>query len=229
MLTVKLIDKTTEGILTKLSMSKVDTWIDKGHQEGIEFQAGKIKPFWVKSGDRIYGEPPSDQFLKIINSIISSETEKISKEIQKTECNEAIIPETFSTALIEKWQKMSTIDRMLLFQHTPQDKILERQGNGGKTLKYVTGNYMLREANAAFLFAWNFEIKGMNIGDKAVAVWGTLYVNIDGNVVHRDCVGYEDVNTYMNVQLAIKSATTDCMKKGLSLFGFNNDVYSGEV
>jgi len=29
--------------------------------------------------------------------------------------------------------------------------------------------------------------------------------------------------------MAKKGATTDAIKKGLSLFGFNSDVYSGEV
>lgn len=237
MITIEQINKITEGKLIKLSISKIDTWIDKGHQEGIEFQAGKIKPFWIRNAERIYGEPPSEAFLKTINTITSFESDKIdntniasdSKEIQKTECIDAVLPETFSIELFEKWGKMKTIERMMLFQHTPKDRIMERPGPGGKTIKYVEGNYMIREANAAFLFRWSFQREGMSIGETAVSVWGTLSAEIDGRLESRPGTGYEEIQKGMDAQKAIKSATTDAIKKGLSMFGFNSDVYSGEV
>lgn len=238
MITIETINEIVKGRLTKLSISKVDTWIDKNHQEGIEFQAGKLKSFWAKDGERKYGEPASEQIQSILKAILSFESDTknekdelpASKEVQRTECVDVILPDTFTPSILEKWEKMKTVERMMMFQHTPKDRICERPGPGpgGKTLKYVEGNYMIREANAAFLFSWNFEIKQLQIGEKAVAVLGKLSVEIDGKTISRDCVGYEDINQHMNAQLAIKSATTDCIKKGLSLFGFNNDVYSGE-
>lgn len=246
-----LINEVVAGKLTKLSISKLPTWVDKSHTEGVELNAGKIISFWIKDGERVFGQPATEAIQKIIEEINiigvesnekreenkgkpENKTENIKntqdlKSVQNTECTDAVIPETFSPALIDKWSKMKTIDRMLMFQHTPKSNILERPGNGGKIVKYVSGNFMLREANCAFLFDWDFSIDGMSIGEKGVSVWGSLTVNIDGKTVKRSCVGYEGINSKMNAQLSIKSATTDCIKKGLSLFGFNSDVYSGEV
>lgn len=227
MITEKQVDDIVQGKLTKLSVSSLPCWINKTRTEGLQLSNGILTSFWVRGSEKVFGQTASQDIQQIIDSIKSEKSEN--KDIQTTCVDDAILPETFSPPLIEKWQKMKTIDRMLLFQKTPKDKILDRPGASGKTVKYVTGNYMLREANAAFLFDWDFEISGMSIGSEGVSVWGIITVNVDGKVIKRACVGYEDVNKYMNQQLAIKSAATDCIKKGLSLFGFNSDVYSGEV
>lgn len=243
----------SEKGMTKMSISTYPTWVDSNRQEGIEFRDGKIVSFWIKDAQRIYGEPASDHITHLIEALENFKKEKkeeekpkepekkdvklkekeLHNEVIKTD-EIALLPDFLTPALMTKWAKMSTIDRMLLFQRTPENQIFGRvvgkDGNGKEIVaSYVKGNYMIREANAAFLFDWNFRQQGINVGTEGVAVYGIIEANVDGKTYTRPAVGYEEINKKMTPQLAIKSATTDAIKKGLSLFGFNSDVYGGEL
>lgn len=245
-----------ERHMTKLSISSIPTWMDKNRQEGIEVRAGKIIPFWNKGGERIYDEAPGDEILKTMELLkgdgpaeesknkedkkdeqakdkTDAKTVPIDEAARAPQDGDGVLPEFLTPALMSKWAKMSTIDRMLIFQRTPKEQIFQKKvgkdENGVMQMaSYVKGSYMIKEANAAFLFDWKFIHQGISIGE-AVCVYGTLEVNVDGKMYSRPAVGYEEINKKMTAQLAIKSATTDAIKKGLSLFGFNLDVYSGEV
>lgn len=230
--------------MTKLSISKNPTWVDKQHQEGIELKLGKPVTFWIISGQRDYEQPASDSIkqtmLLIENPNLQKEPEekKEPEKIgEKTEqlpkAQDALLPEFLTSALMSKWAKMSTIDRMLMFQKTPNDKV--KQVVVGKNEKgekeyapYVEGNYMVKEANAAFLFDWYLTVHNVEKSVSGVCVRGTLYANVDGKYYSRPAVGYQEMNKQVDAQLAEKGATTDAIKKGLSLFGFNSDVYGGE-
>ncbi len=223
--------------MSKMSISKIPTWIDHSHQEGIEFHqiTKEIKPFWIVAGERNYIEPTGISILKTIELIKTEKTEqKEEMKEEKTELPEITkngndLPEFLTPALLTKWGQMKTIDRMLMFQRTPKDKIKQVAVSKTEKANYVEGNYMVKEANAAFLFDWEFELQDIKINPENVAVIGKIKANIDGKYITRPAIGYETTNTKMTVNLAIKSATTDAIKKGLSLFGFNSDVYSGEI
>ena len=236
--------------MTKLSIARVPTWVDKNRLEGVEIQLGRVNTFWIKGGEKVYGEPESEHITNILKELkmekdegVKDEksTEKQDKkdeqkpEQTKTQTTEkadnevALLPDVLTPALITKWEKMRTVDRMLMFQRTPRDQIFEKPVGSGQLASYVKGNYMVKEANAAFLFDWKFIHQGISVGSEGVAVYGIIEANVDGITMSRPAVGYEEINKKMTAQLAIKSATTDAIKKGLSLFGFNSDVYSGEV
>jgi len=238
--------------LTKLSISKYPTWVDKNRQEGMHLEAGKIESFWIKDGEKVYSEAPGLHIENIMKEIMKEDgndekntethdkkdeqtgTKAETKQPEKEDRAIALLPDILTPVLISKWETMRTVDRMLMFQKTPKDQIFERKAGkdeNGKNVvvSYVKGNYMIKEANAAFLFDWRFIHQGLSISDVAVCVYGTLEANVDGKTMSRPAVGYEEINKKMTAQLAIKSATTDAIKKGLSLFGFNSDVYGGEV
>lgn len=235
--------------MLKLTLSKLPTWVDEQRQEGIELKDGKYVSFWIKSGERIYNEPAGTHIEKIMQVLIDktgktsadgAEKEKEGKnELATSEKGEeeaivGIVPETLTIPLLEKWKKMSTFDRMLMFQSTPKEKIQERKGfkrpdGTFEILKYVEGNYMLQEANIAFLFDWESHIENISIGATTVAVWGSVTVSLDGKRVSRAAVGVDEINSKVTAQHAIKNACTDMIKKGLASFGFNGDVYRGEV
>lgn len=235
--------------LTKLSISKFPTWVYKNRQEGIHLESGKLITFWIKDGEKVFDEPCGLHIENIMKEIMMIDNEQKNTETQdkkgepKPEAGnlnsiektiESELPEFLTSALVSKWAKMSTIDRMLIFQKTPKDQIFYKKVGKNEQgvmqeAPYVKGNYMVKEANAAFLFDWKFIHQGVSMSDIAVCVYGTLEANVDGKIYSRPAVGYEEINKKMTAQLAIKSATTDAIKKGLSLFGFNSDVYGGEV
>lgn len=265
MITEELVNKIcTKNNMRKLKISKNPTWITADSIEGIELNSGKVITFTVACGERVYGGAGTVEINRIINDILKGDTigdldgnkestetkdkkdepEQNKTSIENFEKKEvesqyvsspAILPDIFTSALLSKWAKMSTVDRMLLYQRTPKDKIkMIAVGKDPKTgvieyAPYVEGNYMVREANAAFMFDWRFIQQGISIGIDSVCVYGTLEAMVDGRMLSRPAVGYEVTNKKMTPQLAIKSATTDAIKKGLSLFGFNSDVYSGDV
>ncbi len=239
--------------MIKLSISTNPTWVDKQKQEGIELQAGIIKTFWIVDGVRDYVQSAGEHILKTLELIKVEEFENIGKykseeyhkemghiQKDKTEEKEVLpipeLPEFLTPALMGKWAKMSTTDRVLLFQKTPKDKIRSIEVGKDETGKkvfasYVEGNYMFKEANAAFLFDWYMSDAVITVCPTGVSVVGTLHCYFDEykKYLSRPATGYQELNKKVDTEMAKKGATTDAIKKGLSLFGFNSDVYSGEV
>lgn len=248
-MSIEDIDKIAEQRgLKKLGISKFPSWVDKNHQEGIEVVAGKIFPFWIVLGERKHDQPPSEHMQKTIDLMLNNgkakdEVKDEPKTENKTESNtevsttkEAILPDFLTPALMSKWAQMSTTDRILLFQKTPKDKIksiiVGKNAKGDNELApYVEGNYMFKEANAAFLFDWNLSDVVISVCSTGVGVSGKLnaWFKEYNKYISRPATGYQELNKKVDVELAKKGATTDAIKKGLSLFGFNSDVYSGEV
>jgi hypothetical protein len=218
----------------KLGISRVPCWIDAQKQEGVEFVNGSIKSFWIVDNERNYEEPASALILSVLKEVNSSIIDK--QELNSHDNNSIVddgnttlLPQFLTEPLLEKWAKMTTTQRILMFQHTPKSEIFQKPVSTNFSASYVKANFMFREANAAFLFKWSSKIEGFNITEKNVACWGYIEMDIDGTIVRRSCVGNEDINPKMNPSLSMKSAHSDMIKKGLSLLGFNNDVYSGEV
>ncbi len=237
---------------SKIGVSRFPSWLNKIKQEGVQIELGKIRTFWVKDEQKVYGEAPSQSWQKVIDEIKDTQKPEMVKQEKVPQQNESteiadrfvpevipekigIIPNTLTVPLLEKWKKMTTFERMLMFQNTPQDRIEERNGRGGK-LKYVKGNFMIQEANIAFMFRWNSKIEGWNVTPEGVTCYGSVQALIDDNMVFRACVGIDlqemskaNGKPIFTVPEMMKNAATDMIKKGLSSLGFNSDVYRGEV
>lgn len=239
-----------ENKLDKMSIpGKYLTFITHDRMEGIEYRAGNAKQFWFKEGQRIYDEPASDRITKILQLFANPEKKK-EDTIQTEKAENTIIndgkiinnlPAIFEgkriivPSDIEELKKMSTFDRILLFQKTHPSIIKEKNGRGGKQ-KYVEGNIMKLEANIAFLFQISSKIEGWQIDDKGVSCYGSIKVNIDGKETIVSDVGSdlqeyrkEDKTPVFTVHELMKNACTDMKKRCLASVGFNGDVYRGEV
>jgi hypothetical protein len=214
----------------------------KDNMEGLELKLGKIISFWIKDGEKLYDQPVNDTKIASVIGAFEEKPkgekkdekapDKVDEKKTSNPENEnklIVLPEEVTPTHLTEWGKMRTVDRMLKFQRTPKEQIFSKPVGNGQNANYVKGNYMIKEANAAFLFDWSFLQTGINVGEKGVCVYGSVVAMVDGVKMSRPAVGYEEINSKMTPQLAIKSATTDAIKKGLSLFGFNSDVYSGEV
>lgn len=219
--------------IAQMSPSAKPTYLTDNGLEGLQLFNKKVEPFWVKGGERVPGEAPSEALKKVLDEFGISNGKQKQEEKKEPEKNHdiTIIPEVMSASLLEKWKKMSTFDRMLMFQRTAKEHIEMKPISKDGTVKvpYVTGNVMFQEANIAFLFEWESKIDKVEIGDTAVCVYGSITVTIDGKKITRSCVGDQEINAKTTKYLAVKGAHTDMIKKGLSMFGFNSDVYRGDV
>lgn len=236
----------------KMKVGSIPTWLNK--KEGFEYKNKQINTFTVNVGERVFGEPPSEDQKQVLQSIQllqrdsqkkegecnaqkqeetpkQTENKEIPKELVKTNNIDGLLPDFLTSALLSKWAKMTTTDRILLFQKTPSDKIKQVSITKTKIAPYVEGNFMFREANAAFLFDWNFSNITISVCPTGVGVAGTLnaWFSEYQKYISRPATGYQELNSGNDVELAKKGATTDAIKKGLSLFGFNSDVYGGEL
>lgn len=254
--------KTIEEITTivekaggyKLNVAKYPTWISENKDEGIQLEARKIKPFWVRYMQRVFGEPCSEVWQKVIDEIAGipkpkldipiNETlhlkkEEVPQQNDKTEQLPAaagakpesvgIIPDSLTMPLMEKWSKMKTIERMFMFQNTPEDMIETRPGPGGSKLKYVKGNKMIQELNIAFLFNWSSHIEEVKETETGYWVRGYITVEADNVSITRAAIGTADKHKGVNSEDVAKAAAMDMIKKAASSLGFNGDVYRGEV
>jgi len=249
---MKTIEEITEIVMNrggyKLMVSKYPTWISREKDEGCQIEAGKLKTFWIKEMSRVFDEPCSENWQKTVDAIEKEpqKQEEAPQQIEQTEqqlqtpvpeTKVGIIPDTLTIPLLEKWQKMSTFERILMFQNTPKDRIEERKGRGGKNFKYVKGNFMDQEANIAFLFGMNSEIEGWHLDIAGVACYGNISFILDGQLIYSSGVGI-DVQEYsqgnktkpvFTIAEMMKNAHTDMKKKAMAAKGFNGDVYRGEV
>lgn len=104
--------------------------------------------------------------------------------------------------------------------------IKTRKGPGNKPLSYVEGHEYIRRLNEVFDQNWSFEIVEHHILDNEVVVLGK--VTIDGIV--KMAVGGSNINkdgegNAINIGDALKSASTDALKKACSLFGLGLHLY----
>lgn len=226
-----------------LQFGNVPSWVNKTQQEGIELKAGIIKSFWIKDAARVYDEPISDAWGECLVEILATQKKE---EVKKTEqvntpqsvaVLEGIVPDTLTVPLLEKWKKMSTFERILMFQNTPADRIEKRKGRGGKEFNYVKGNFMDQEANIAFLYSMNSKIDGWHLDIAGVACFGSISFMLDGQLVTSSGVGLDEqeylqgdkTKPIFTIAAMMKNAHTDMKKKALAAKGFNGDVYRGEV
>ena len=232
-----------------LKISKFPTWVNTIVQNGIEVKPNEINPFSIKEGGKVYtgkfheltlkavdevfykkGEPMKEeapQQNEIIEQIPNSNLVEVKKEVV------GILPEYFTVELMEKWKLLPGLKRLLDVQHTPEHQVYQVEvgkANGKPVMaSYVKANYMITEANYVFLFDWNYEVTEVSISVTGVSVRGVFIGNMDGKIMKKSSVGYQERNKNMDAQQATKAALTDAIKKALSYMGFNRDVYGGEI
>lgn len=237
-----------ERDMRELRIANIPTWIDKGQTEGIaiDFRNNVVRTFWVKDGERVLGEPASDKITKTVETIKNkgnTETKETKQEVPETvdtekvieKVNGVLVPETMNLLLLEKWKKMSTFERILMFQKTAPEYVKQKP-KGKKMISYVEGNLMQQEANIAFLFNWSDKIEGFHFSDESVACYGSVTAEVDNCSITHSAVGVDrqeytgtEKKPIFSEEELMKNAHTDMIKKALSKFGFNNDVYRGEV
>lgn len=234
----------------QLKISKFPTWVNATIQNGIEVRPNDIKTFRLNMGERdyeadvesitkkavdiFYQDKEEPEPMKPIESVGSMD-KPVDKPNMLPEVKESIgvLPEFFTEALMTKWKSLPGIKRLLDVQRTPEHQIYEveigRENGKPVMASYVKGNYMITEANYVFLFDWNYDIAEVSISETGVSVRGVFVGNLDGKVIRKTSVGYQERNKRMDAQQATKAALTDAIKKALSYMGFNRDVYGGEI
>ncbi len=226
-----------------LKISKNPTWVNATIQNGIEISANDINTFKIEMGERKYEAETEAVTKKALNAVFYKKDEKPKEESKpKEEVSNllatkkevvGILPDFFTEELMIKWKALPGIKRLLDVQHTPPHQIYEvevgRVNNIPTMASYVKGNYMITEANYVFLFDWNYEIEEVSISETGVSVRGVFIGNLDGKIMKKSSVGYQERNKKMDAQQATKAALTDGIKKALSYMGFNRDVYGGEI
>lgn len=236
-----------------MQVGKYDTWTTEKKEEGIELLHGNILTFTFKDGERDHNGVIHDHRIASVLGVFEKEIKGETKETEPEKKEEVkpqgsakveeaavingIFPNVLTSTLMSKWALMTTTDRILMFQTTPKDQIyvvvVSKNPDTGKqdTASYVKGNFMFKEANAAFLFDWYLSEMVISVCPTGVSVSSKLngWFSEYGKYLSRPAVGYQELNKKVDIEQAKKGATTDAIKKGLSLFGFNSDVYSGEV
>ena len=142
---------------------------------------------------------------------------------------------------------LNTQQLQRLFMRTPKNHILERQGRGGQTWKFVTGAYIKKSLNFIFGFNWDFEVTEEWEKHGQIIVKGRLTGRITdpdtGEVKHTltktdfgradikyktDFVGGKKVPTDkpLDVGNDYKAAATDALKRCANQLGIASDVYN---
>lgn len=251
-------EKELDGILKfpvwrKITTSKIPTWVMKDGLEGVEIFEGKIRTFWLKkdSPDRIYGEPASEGVSQIYQAF--NEQKAMAAIDEKPE----IIPGSLINSIpdileekriitpadIEEWKKLSTFDRILLFQKTNKNLTRKRRGfllpgSAGKPKNeltdkdykmfvFVPADTMKLSANIAFLFKWSAVVEETHWFPEEVAVRGHIEVEIDGKMYVRPCGGSCVKKGIMDWGDTLEGAISEMLKRGIYHF-LHGDVKRGD-
>lgn len=137
--------------------ASVSTFTTQDNMEGLELKAGKIIPFWIKDGAKMYDRPVSDTKIASVIGAFEEKPKEVKKDgktpdkvdetsklDKKTSNPEKVgfgdysiinnLPAVLKGERIIAFQdiddlkKMSVFDRMLLFQKAPKGFILKRKG-----------------------------------------------------------------------------------------------------
>lgn len=122
----------------------------------------------------------------------------------------------------------------ILTQTTPDHAIKTRIGRGGKTLSYVSHDWVTRQLNNAFNWQWSFEIKSYLLlppeNPTEVIVNGRLTVITPKGNLTKEQFGGSDIKRtkqgdIISIADDLKGAASDCLKKCASLLGLALDLY----
>jgi hypothetical protein len=259
------------GKLLEKTAAKIPTFTDKQGMEGIELSKGVIIPFWIKknpdnSVEKVYDQPTQDKSIcAVIGAFeeklkgVKHEVDQVKEKDTKTKDAE-ILPSSLINSIpdileekriitpqdIEAWRKLSTFDRILLFQKTPKGLVRQRRGfllpefvgrdkktltdENFKMFQYLDANTMKQSANIAFLFEWSSVVESEHyfeaIGE--VCVRGYIQVEINGKTYRRSCGGSGIKKGMMDWGDTMESAISEMTKRGIYHF-LHGDVKRGEI
>ena len=124
--------------------------------------------------------------------------------------------------------------QVILTQRTPPEVIKTRKGKGGKMFSYVPHGWVTNQLNAAFNWAWSWEITEWRIIPEnepaEVFVLGRLTVHSANGDLVKSQFGASDVKRNSQGQILsigddLKAASSDALKKAASLLGLALDLY----
>ena len=250
--------------LVEVSNSKTHAFKTFDQSEGIELIGGKIQTFQIiemkdKTKEKAISEKPIAKeiiavigaFEKDVGSIETPNSNNAPDKGQfyepKTSLN--AIPDILNEkriitpADIEAWKKLSTFERILLFQKTPKGLIKQRRGfllpefagrdkktltdENFKMFNYLDGNVLKHSANIAFLYEWSAVVESEKYFDNEVCVRGYIQVEINGKMYRRACGGSGIKKGSMDWGDTMESAITEMTKRGIYHF-LHGDVKRGE-
>jgi len=131
----------------------------------------------------------------------------------------------------------------LLKEELDVSLVKDRVGGGGAKLNYLEGYTYIDQANRIFGFdGWSMELKGYRIEGRLVIARVMITVQLhqhqpDGTRtwvrdVIREDIGCQEIrkDDAASLELAVKGAVTDAMKRALRTFGnqFGNSLYDKE-
>ena len=164
------------------------------------------------------------------------------KEVRKKEMAEKKATEVMVVEGVPQILSAAQVKEIAL--NTPDDSVKYRKGRGGLTFAYVETNYVIRQLNRIFGFAWEDEVikatteeEALKTGQITVLVKLTVW-DSKGHSISKTGFGGADIkwmkgrphNAEGLVDLAddYKAASSDGLKKAASKFGIALDVYSGK-
>jgi len=125
--------------------------------------------------------------------------------------------------------------RAIMTQTTPKSAVKTRKGRSGKTLSYVSHDWVTRQLNEAFNWQWSFDVLDEMLfpnkeEPKQIVVKGQLTVHNDGVEIIKTQFGGSDVKRFktgelMDLGADFKAASSDALKKCASLLGLALDLY----
>lgn len=124
----------------------------------------------------------------------------------------------------------------MIYSATPTKQVYTRPGKGGKTFRYVKGNYVKKRLNYIFGSLWSFEILGEMVQGNQVIIKGKLTIQdkTGSPIIVKMQYGRADIKYLKGTKDAVdlgndfKAASTDCLKKCASEVGICSDIYSDE-
>lgn len=130
--------------------------------------------------------------------------------------------------------------RAILTQATPPHIVKRRVGKGRKTFSYVEHAWVTEQLNLAFGWNWDWEIVEWRLFPSPAdatecMVLGRLTVRTErGSIVKQQFGSKDNLRSkegYLAVTLAdaLKSASSDALKKCASLLGLALDLYSEDI
>ena len=124
------------------------------------------------------------------------------------------------------------MNRQLLEQPFNQDQIKQREGNFGKTLKFVEAHHIVQRLNDSFDANWSFDVISHEINQESdeVIVLGKLTAEQITKTQFGSSRITRTRDTGQIISLAddLKAAATDSLKKAATLWGIGLYLYNND-
>lgn len=217
----KIIDQLTAlGFEHKDIHATQSDFLNTEFNEGIEVTNTSISTFAFIKGVRDYEAALFDSTKK---AVMILETDKNGEYDTQPDS----LPDIISLDDFENHP--GTVKALLSLQITPEKYINYADGRGKNKKGSVEAWYIEKCLNYAFLYKWSFDAVETRQDEVDGKIKLSVFVKIeatfdDGYVSTKGQWGYAALGS-MTIGNALKSATSDGMKKAASLFGIARNVY----